>query len=109
MKRRISGMSLRVVLLFLLSTASSNTVAEDNYCSDPDVEREWKQLIVNADGAPEPRYLYNLRARLCSRVQAGELPVGAATKQFEDVRERVIRKMRERIKREHPVNIEQVG
>lgn len=88
-------------------TAAADTVVI--YCNDQEVIQEWEDLLEKNPGSPEIRYMYDLRFRLCERVETGALPAGAAIRQFEDERGRMIQRMYKRINRDRIVDVENVG
>jgi len=68
----------------------------DHYCNEVSVAEEWSGLLLKYSDDHKLRNLVSLRDRLCDRVKKGQIPVDAATKQFEDAREELIEVWRKR-------------
>jgi hypothetical protein len=83
---------------FLLLEPLSAFAMDDNYCLDKSVDQEWGHLLLKYPNDIGLKNLVNLRSRLCTRVIKGEIPVDAATTQFESAREKLMEQWRNKNK-----------
>jgi hypothetical protein len=89
----------RGLLLVALPLGLAQAGERANYCHDPSVDADWKQLLSRHEGDPDFQYLYKLRQDLCADVDAGKLSLDEAIESFEAERERVVQDKQERLER----------
>ncbi len=80
----------RLLIIFSLFLPLSVLASDNHYCNDKAVAKEWNDVLLKYPDDHNLRNLVSLRDRLCARVKKGQIPVDAATRQFEDARERLI-------------------
>ena len=87
---------LRILIIITLILPFSVLATDGHYCNDETVAKQWSDLLLKHPDDYKLKRLVNLRDRLCDRVKKGQIPVDAATKQFEDAREELIEVWRKR-------------
>ena len=92
----ISRVITLLLLLYLPSSAFSDTV---NYCSDPNVNRQWSQLMLKYGDIPEWRDINQYRIELCNEVKNGSISLEDAIGLFEDKRSEKIEHLKRRLEK----------
>ncbi|MFO7801047.1 MAG: hypothetical protein R6V55_01990 [Desulfovermiculus sp.] len=79
-----------VTLIILLISLSS--LAEKNYCHDPESQAEWEELVNKYSNDMGIQALHALRIGLCQKVDDDVLTVQEATNIFENMRQALIKR-----------------
>jgi len=69
-------------------------MAQENYCHDEETNQQWKVLETMEGTHPDLVSLSKYRTELCKNVDNGEMSVEQATVEFENERERVLKRVR---------------
>lgn len=88
---------LPLIAAALLAAPAALAVQTD--CYDREAEYGWQKLLAKYPGDYDLRNLYQLRHTLCRQVENNTLPLDAASKRFEEARQRLIQKWRKQNER----------
>jgi hypothetical protein len=85
------------LLLFLPSPCTADTGKESkNYCKDQASWQQWHELLAKHTQDDAIHALYATRRGLCSMVESGKIDLDRATRIFENMRETLIDRYREK-------------
>jgi len=91
------GLNIRTLFASVLIIVSSTVYADENYCHDSSVNKEWATLLAQHPNDDAIAKLFAMRLGLCELVERGFIEHDRATKIFEKARAQEVREKRKRL------------